>query len=122
MTIWSSIAPAIGRSITIARFAIFVGALAGSATAAFGAVDIQFKSFQDIPDPVPAGGTYTYAIEVENSNTDPAVNARMSLPLPAGVAFVSATTSIGEAAVPVCCIVSTAAPSSGFWTVAKSGR
>ena len=60
------------------------------------AVDIQFKSFQDIPDPVPAGGTYTYAIEVENSNTDPAVNARMSLPLPAGVVFVSATTSIGS--------------------------
>ena len=84
------------RSAKVARAALALTLFAASTVAALAAVDIQFKSFQDIPDPVPAGGTYTYAIEVENSNTDPAVNARMTLPLPIGVAFVSATTTIGS--------------------------
>lgn len=100
MTNWPHITSALGRSTRIAsriaRAAIVLATLASSATGALAAVDIQFKSFQDVPDPVPAGGTYTYAIEVENSNTDPAVNARMSLPLPAGVTFVSANTTIGS--------------------------
>ena len=50
-------------------------------SAAFAAVDLQFKSFIDNPDPVPAGGAFTYTFEIENSGADPSPVSTLTLQL-----------------------------------------
>ena len=55
------------------------------------AADPQIATFNDNPDPVPAGGVYSYTARVDNNATDTATNVRLVLPVPAGAVFVSAT-------------------------------
>ena len=43
----------------------------------------------DSPDPVLAGNMVTYTITVSNNGPDPAIDASLSDPLPAGTTFVS---------------------------------
>lgn len=78
-----------------AAAAMFVGALTfGCAQAALAAVDMNVALFTDTPDPVPAGGTVTYGVRVENSGSDPnATNAILNVQLPAGTTFLSVTPS-----------------------------
>ncbi len=55
------------------------------------AADPQITSFIDTPDPVPAGGLYDYILRVDNNQADAATNAVLTLTVPAGATFVSAT-------------------------------
>ena len=55
------------------------------------AADPQIASLVDNPDPVAAGGTYSYTLGIDNSALDDAVNTRLSLNVPSGAAFVSAS-------------------------------
>ena len=61
------------------------------APAAWAAADPQVASLVDNPDPVPAGGLVSYSIGVDNSGVDPALNTVLTLPVPAGATFVSAS-------------------------------
>jgi large repetitive protein len=54
------------------------------------AADPQIASFVDNPDPVPAGGLYTYTVRVDNNTVDASTNTRLRVVVPAGASFVSA--------------------------------
>jgi uncharacterized repeat protein (TIGR01451 family) len=60
---------------------------AGAALAA----DVQVASFTDTPDPVPAGGTYQYRVGIDNNAVDAATNVVLTVTVPAGATFVSAS-------------------------------
>jgi large repetitive protein len=60
------------------------------APAAVFAADPQIAEFTDTPDPVVAGGVYTYSIRVDNNAADAATNTRLTLTVPSGAAFISA--------------------------------
>ena len=60
------------------------------AAAAF-AADPQVAAFTDAPDPVSAGGDVVYSIRIDNISIDAATNTTLTLPIPAGATFVSAT-------------------------------
>lgn len=55
------------------------------------AADPQVAAVVDSPDPVAAGGTYTYTVRVDNNAVDAAANTRLTLTVPSGAAFVSAS-------------------------------
>ena len=55
------------------------------------AADPQITSFIDSPDPVPAGGLYDYSLRVDNNQADAALNTRLTVTVPSGATFVSAT-------------------------------
>jgi len=55
------------------------------------AADPQIASLVDDPDPVTAGGLYTYTLRIDNNATSAATNTRLRLTVPAGAAFVSAS-------------------------------
>jgi uncharacterized repeat protein (TIGR01451 family) len=63
--------------------------LAGLAAAAM-AADAQISSLVDEPDPVPAGGLYTYGVVVDNNAVDAALNTVLRVTVPSGATFVSA--------------------------------
>ena len=65
-------------------------AIALHATAA-SAADPQLAAFSDSPDPVAAGGNVVYSIRVDNTATDAATNTTLTVSIPAGATFVSAT-------------------------------
>jgi uncharacterized repeat protein (TIGR01451 family) len=50
----------------------------------------------DAPDPVTAGSNVTYTLTVSNAGPDAAAAVTVSDPLPAGVSFVSASSSVGS--------------------------
>ncbi|MFO1219313.1 MAG: SdrD B-like domain-containing protein [Burkholderiaceae bacterium] len=54
------------------------------------AADPQIAAITDTPDPVAAGGTYTYDIRIDNNAGDAAANTRLRLTVPSGATFVSA--------------------------------
>ena len=54
------------------------------------AADPQIASLVDNPDPVAAGGTYTYTLGIDNSALDDAINTRLSFTVPNGAVFVAA--------------------------------
>jgi uncharacterized repeat protein (TIGR01451 family) len=56
--------------------------------------DIQVTK-TDTPDPASAGGNVTYTLKVHNNGPDPAAAVTLSDPLPAGLTFVSASTTQG---------------------------
>ena len=60
------------------------------APAAVFAADPQIAEFTDTPDPVVAGGIYTYSIRVDNNAADVATNTVLTVTVPSGAAFVSA--------------------------------
>ncbi len=60
------------------------------------AVDVQVTNYDDTPDPVPATQTVTYNMVVENSAADTALNVVANATVPAGMAFISATPSVGS--------------------------
>ena len=55
------------------------------------ASDPQIASLVDNPDPVAAGGLYTYTLGIDNNAVDAATNTRISFNVPSGAVFVSAT-------------------------------
>lgn len=80
-----------GRSVGRIVRAVAVAALALAGAAAALAADPQIASLVDDPDPVAAGGTYTYQIRVDNNDVDAANNTALRLSVPAGATFVSAS-------------------------------
>ncbi|MBL8327816.1 MAG: DUF11 domain-containing protein, partial [Rubrivivax sp.] len=57
------------------------------------AADPQIAAFTDTPDPAVAGAVYAYEIRVDNNAVDAAVNTRLTVTVPSGAAFVSASPS-----------------------------
>jgi uncharacterized repeat protein (TIGR01451 family) len=55
------------------------------------AADPQVAALVDNPDPVAAGGTYTYTVRVDNNAVDAATNTRLNFTVPSGATFVSAS-------------------------------
>jgi uncharacterized repeat protein (TIGR01451 family) len=64
------------------------------------AADPQVASLVDNPDPVAAGGTYTYTARVDNNAVDASINTRLTVQVPSGASFVSASPA-GANCVPV---------------------
>jgi uncharacterized repeat protein (TIGR01451 family) len=57
------------------------------------AADPQIASLVDSPDPVAAGGLYSYTLRIDNNAVDAALNTRLDFTVPTGAAFVSASPS-----------------------------
>ena len=55
------------------------------------AADPQVAALVDNPDPVAAGGTYTYTVRIDNNAVDAATNTRLNFTVPSGASFVSAS-------------------------------
>jgi uncharacterized repeat protein (TIGR01451 family) len=55
------------------------------------AADPLIASFSDDPDPVVAGGLYSYQVRIDNNAADAATNTRLTVDVPAGATFVSAS-------------------------------
>ena len=91
-------------------FAIVAFVLSCLGSAAF-AADPQISSFIDNPDPVPAGGNVTYTARITNSALDDATSVVLSVPVPAGASFVSATAPCALSAGVVSCALGTVAGS-----------
>ncbi len=94
------------RFATIRRIRAFAFAIIATvaATAAL-AADPQIASFGDNPDPVAAGGNVTYTAIVSNSALDDASNVVISVPVPSGATFVSATAPCALSAGTVTCVL-----------------
>ncbi len=85
------------RNIVAALVVGLVGALSlGAAEAQNRANVVVTKT--DSADPVNVGSTFTYTVTVRNEGPDPATNLMMTDTLPAGVAFVSGTSTRGNCA------------------------
>ncbi len=69
------------------RFLVGVLALPSLALAA----DPQIAAFNDSPDPAIAGQVYSYEIRVDNNASDAATNTRLTVTVPSGAVFVSAS-------------------------------
>lgn len=97
-----------------ARRAQFLRALlyvVGLYASAASAADPQVAAFTDAPDPVPAGGNVVYAVRVDNTEIDAATNTVLTIPVPAGSTFVSATAPCALVATNVVCNFGTLGPS-----------
>ena len=55
------------------------------------ASDPQIAAVTDSPDPVAAGGRYSYTVRIDNNAVDAASNTRLSFTVPTGAAFLSAS-------------------------------
>ena len=77
------------------------------------AADPQITSLTDTPDPATAGGLYTYAIGIDNTDASDATNTVVTLSVPAGATFVSASPTnancVATSATLVTCSVGTLA-------------
>ncbi|MFM7707393.1 MAG: hypothetical protein ACKO9D_05140, partial [Gammaproteobacteria bacterium] len=71
------------------RYAILVALLPAGAWAA----DPQITSVIDNPDPVTAGGNYTYAVGIDNSAPDASTGTVLTMTVPSGATFLSASPS-----------------------------
>ena len=83
--------------------------------ATLGAADLAVTAHA-APDPVPSGGTLTYAVDVTSAGPDPADGAAVLVVLPEGTEFVGAATTAGSCQPPatenpraVVCALGTAA-------------
>lgn len=87
---------------TLAAFAVSLVAVlavggAGMGLAAPGSADLRIAK-SDSPDPVAAGSTLTYSIEVDNLGPNEATGVTVTDQLPQGVDLVSATAAGGQCA------------------------
>ncbi len=137
---FSRLAPTVTRTVTIVVLVspAQVGNLSATVTASSATTDpvpgnnsatattvVQGQAdlsitLTDSPDPVTAGSNLTYVATLTNGGVSDAQNASISLPLPAGTTFVSATPSAGgtcNAASPVVCTWAGATASGGTRTV-----
>jgi large repetitive protein len=75
------------------------------------AADPQIASFTDTPDPVPAGGLYDYTVRIDNNDVDAALATTLTVQVPAGATFVSASPSsancVPSSATTVVCTIGT---------------
>ena len=55
------------------------------------AADPQITSMTDTPDPATAGGLYTYAVGIDNTDAGDATNTVLTVSVPSGATFVSAS-------------------------------
>ena len=69
----------------------FLGALLALLPVGAWAADPQITSMTDTPDPATAGGLYTYAVGIDNTDPSAATNTVLTLSVPSGATFVSAT-------------------------------
>ncbi len=77
------------------------------------AADPQITSMTDTPDPATAGGLYTYAVGIDNTDAGDATNTVLTLNVPSGATFVSASPAnancVATSATLVTCSVGTLA-------------
>jgi uncharacterized repeat protein (TIGR01451 family) len=77
------------------------------------AADPQITSMTDTPDPATAGGLYTYAVGIDNTDAGDATNTVLTLGVPSGATFVSASPAnancVATSATLVTCSVGTLA-------------
>jgi uncharacterized repeat protein (TIGR01451 family) len=73
-------------------------ALVGLVPALALAADPQITSFTDTPDPVPAGGVYEYGVRVDNNAATAALDTLLTLTVPTGATFVSASPAAANCA------------------------
>ena len=77
------------------------------------AADPQITSMTDTPDPATAGGLYTYAVGIDNTDAGDATNTVLTLSVPSGATFVSASPAnancVATSATLVTCSVGTLA-------------
>jgi uncharacterized repeat protein (TIGR01451 family) len=76
------------RSVVRRRLA---GALLALLPMGAWAADPQITSVLDTPDPATAGGLYTYAVGIDNTDPSAATNTVLTLSVPSGATFVSAS-------------------------------
>lgn len=96
-------------------------ALATAGSAAPGSADLRIAKV-DSPDPVAAGATLTYAIEVDNLGPNAATNVTVTDQLPRNVDLVSATASVGQCAAKgrkVTCSLGTIPAVNGMYVTAR---
>jgi uncharacterized repeat protein (TIGR01451 family) len=85
---------ACAAGILLAAIALPASRVADSAAAASDPADLSL-TLSDAPDPVATGATLTYTAKVHNAGPDPATSTSLTVALPGGVTFVSATTGNG---------------------------
>ena len=68
----------------------FLGALLALLPVGAWAADPQITSMTDNPDPATAGGLYTYAVGIDNTDASAATNTVLTVSVPSGATFVSA--------------------------------
>jgi uncharacterized repeat protein (TIGR01451 family) len=105
----------------IVPVAVATLALATAGSAAPGSADLRIAKV-DSPDPVPAGSTLTYAIEVDNLGPNAATDVTVTDQLPRNVDFVSATASVGQCGVKgrkVTCSLGTIPAANGMYVTAR---
>ncbi len=79
----------IRRHLALAAAVLVLPALAWAA-------DPQISSFVDNPDPVPAGGLYTYSLHIDNNAADAATNTVVTVTVAGGATFVSASPAAAQ--------------------------
>lgn len=84
-----------------------LAALAFAFAGAAWAADPQISSFNDSPDPVPAGGNVTYTAQIRNSALEDAANVVVTVPVPSGSTFVSTTAPCTQSGGTVTCSLGT---------------
>ena len=98
------------RSVVRRRLA---GALLALLPMGAWAADPQITSMTDTPDPATAGGLYTYAVGIDNTDAGDATNTVLTLSVPSGATFVSASPTnancVATSATLVTCSVGTLA-------------
>ena len=62
------------------------------------AADAQIAALVDSPDPVAAGGLYSYTMRVDNNAVDASTNTRLTFTVPANAALVSASPALQNCA------------------------
>ncbi len=96
-------------------------AFASAGSAAPGSADLRIAK-TDSPDPVAAGATLTYAIEVDNLGPNAATGVTVTDQLPRSVDFVSATASGGQCGLKgrkVTCALGTVPFAAGMYATAR---
>ncbi len=119
-----TVAGALSATATATTTATEAAATDNVATAGTTVVSVDLVTvITDTPDPLVVGGSLTYGVSIASTGTAGAAGVSVSVPLPAGVAFVSATPSVdGSCTVPAVGASGTVACSWSTATVPASSR